>query len=151
MKEKIKEIAQLRAKAAEAEKEMLKAQKALEQSELGIAYNEAFEKRKAAKQAQEAAEALYKKYCVDNFTLLDAKAREDTQYPGGKIKKFETINYDEQKAINWLLLHKFSAGLQINKGEFKKIAKSIKPEVVSFGTEYRFYLDSDLGEFVDAD
>ncbi len=144
MKNKIKEIAQLRADRQAAEDVLDKIHSELDNSELGKRYLAAQDKSIEIGKSIKTAEAAYKADCVANF-------ERDEHFPGGNFKSFEVLVYDEAEALKWVMEHGFDKALKLKKSEFKKIAKATEPDCVTFTSERRFSLQTDLTEFLEND
>lgn len=74
--------------------------------------------------------------------------------PGVKIRTVTRLKYEPEKALDWALSRGMKEVLALNKRAFEKMAKAVKPEVVTVEEELQATiardLDKALGEVADA-
>ena len=85
---------------------------------------------------------------IRNAATLEYADSGIKDFDGVQIKIFTTLEYDEQKAVDYCLEHQHANLLKLNKTGFEKVAKELKPDFVKIDEVARAQIASDLSEYL---
>jgi hypothetical protein len=80
--------------------------------------------------------------------LEHAKQTGERKHLAYTVGNYKTASYDRDKAVEWCFNH-YREGLKLDEKAFEKAAEVLKPEFVTFDTEERAKISSDLSVFLD--
>lgn len=90
-------------------------------------------------------ETEYKDECVESHVETGM-----TNFPGGKVKLYTTLDYNKEQARNWAIEHNHAGLLNLAKREFERVAKSLNPDFVAISQTPKMTLSKDLSEFLES-
>lgn len=72
----------------------------------------------------------------------------ERKYGCGEVKIFTRVEYEEAAAIRFAIEHHHDSLLSLNKRNFEKVAKELRPEFVTLVDEPRAQIAGDLGQYL---
>lgn len=139
---KLQEIARLRKSVSQQKEEAAALFEKAQQTPEYQAYLKAEEERQVDAGLLGDAEHIYRDDCLAEYNQTGEK-----KLPGGQIKIYTSLEYDEQIAVDWCLAHEHGKLLKLDSRGFEKVAKELEPDFVTTIETPKMTLASDLSEF----
>lgn len=139
---KLQQIARLRREQVQLKEEIAALNELRDQTPEGLKSRAAQEQYVEISTQLVEIEGIYRAECVTEYNETGEK-----KLPGGQIKIYTSLKYDEPAAVDWCLAHEHGTLLKLDKSGFEKVAKELKPDIVTIKEEPKMTLSSDLSEF----
>ncbi len=147
MNDKIKAIAEKRKEVLLLAETLGKAKDELNNSELAQIVNELVAGVKDKRESLAVLEDEYKGECVTQYSTANTNEDRPIYFPGGRIKIFTELVFDVEEATGHVVEKKLDNLLRLDLTKFKKYAKAVEPDFVTFKKIPKMTLASDLSEF----